>query len=263
MPDDPTTARRARSFDGVAEAYDRYRPAYPRELVDDVLLFAGATVTGGVLDVGAGTGKATLALARAGLTVTALEPAVNMADVLRRRAEAEGLGARVTVRAGTFEDLSAEDGPFGLVVAAQSFHWAYPDTRWRRLVDLLAPDGVAAMFWNSWAIDPAAHDVAELRAIYDEPGAGLVPDLGRDDPDDWPLSEIEQTSGLADVQERFYPWGLDLATEDYLSLLGTTSQYAVLPDEARDRLFARLRHALGTRVALDAGTQLYLMRRTR
>jgi hypothetical protein len=184
-----------------------------------------------------------------------------MADVLRRRADVEGLGARVTVRAGTFEDLSAEDGPFGLVVAAQSFHWADPDTRWRRLVDLLAPDAAAAMFWNRWAIDPEAHDVAELRAIYDALGAELVPDLEGDDSDDWPLAEIQQTSGLADVQKRFYPWGLDLATEDYLALLGTTSQYVVLPDEERDRLFARLRHALGTRVTLRAGTQLYLMRR--
>ncbi len=60
---------RANSFGSAAESYDRHRPAYPEELIDHVLAYAGQQAEQGVLDVGAGTGKATLLLASSGLTV--------------------------------------------------------------------------------------------------------------------------------------------------------------------------------------------------
>lgn len=46
---------------------------------------------GPILDVGAGTGRIALPLARAGHVVTALDPSPAMLDVARRRAAAEGL----------------------------------------------------------------------------------------------------------------------------------------------------------------------------
>ena len=53
---------RALSFGAVASAYERYRPGYPDELVDEVLAYAGRPVRT-ALEVGAGTGKATRAFA--------------------------------------------------------------------------------------------------------------------------------------------------------------------------------------------------------
>src|SRR5690349_24517239 len=51
---------RARSFGAAAADYDRYRPRYPDQLVDDVV----AVVPGRrVVEVGAGTGIATAAFA--------------------------------------------------------------------------------------------------------------------------------------------------------------------------------------------------------
>jgi hypothetical protein len=46
-------------FGSVAEGYERYRLGYPKELVDTVLRYAEGPV-GAALEVGAGTGKATL-----------------------------------------------------------------------------------------------------------------------------------------------------------------------------------------------------------
>ena len=50
-----TTRERGQVFGELAEEYDRVRPGYPAELVTDVLALAGP---GPVLEVGAGTGKA-------------------------------------------------------------------------------------------------------------------------------------------------------------------------------------------------------------
>jgi hypothetical protein len=51
-----TTRERQGVFGEVADDYDRIRPGYPGQLVDDVPAAAGP---GPVLEVGAGTGKAT------------------------------------------------------------------------------------------------------------------------------------------------------------------------------------------------------------
>lgn len=195
---------RALSFEDGANAYDACRPGYPQELLDDVLEFAGDGTAHESLEVGAGTGKLTLPLARRGLRVTALEPAENMARVLRANADREGVGALVTVRVTAFEQVDPGEGPYGLVVAAQSFHWTDPDTRWARLVELIAPDGAAAMFWNNWSLDPAANDVDGIREVYRHHGPDLTPDLARSGPSCWPADEIEATPGLVDSIERSY-----------------------------------------------------------
>lgn len=64
---------RALSFGAIAEAYERFRPGYPAELLDSVMTYAGRPVRT-ALEIGAGTGKATRLFAEHGVTVTATEP---------------------------------------------------------------------------------------------------------------------------------------------------------------------------------------------
>lgn len=60
---------RALSFGATAEEYDRVRPSYPSALIDDLEALHPLAV----LDVGAGTGKASELLAARGLDVLAVE----------------------------------------------------------------------------------------------------------------------------------------------------------------------------------------------
>ena len=99
---------RALSFGVVAEAYERFRPGYPAELVDIVLTYAGQPVRT-ALEIGAGTGKATRLFARRGITVTATEPDGAMLAELRKH-----VPANVTTVQATFEDLRP-GGRYGLV----------------------------------------------------------------------------------------------------------------------------------------------------
>ena len=57
-----------RLFDGVAEAYDRFRPSYPASLVDEACSIGGFGAGSRVLEIGCGTGKLTVALAKRGST---------------------------------------------------------------------------------------------------------------------------------------------------------------------------------------------------
>ena len=78
------------AFGDVAQLYDRARPSYPSELIDDVLAFSGAAPGDRALEVGAGTGKATVRFAERGLEVLALEPSPGMAAVASRSCAPHG-----------------------------------------------------------------------------------------------------------------------------------------------------------------------------
>src|SRR6266567_7043011 len=71
-------------FGEAAELYDRARAGCPEELVDDVVTHCAAA-TPRALEVGPGTGKATVALAARGVEIVALEPSAAMANVAARR----------------------------------------------------------------------------------------------------------------------------------------------------------------------------------
>ncbi|MCX3287925.1 hypothetical protein OR263_14625 [Streptomyces sp. NEAU-H22] len=80
-------AGRAPRFGVVAEAYERFRPGYPVELLGLVMAYAGLAVRT-ALEIGAGTGKATRLFARRGITVTATEPDGSTLAELRKHVPA-------------------------------------------------------------------------------------------------------------------------------------------------------------------------------
>jgi SAM-dependent methyltransferase len=54
------------TFDRVAPLYDEARPTYPEELFDDVVSLSGIPPGGRILEIGCGTGQATVLFARRG-----------------------------------------------------------------------------------------------------------------------------------------------------------------------------------------------------
>jgi protein-L-isoaspartate O-methyltransferase len=109
------------TFEQVPELYDRMRPGYPGELFDDLAALTGAATGSRVLELGCGTGQATVPLARRGYEVVALEPGAGLADLARRRLAAF---PSVGVVTSSFEGWPLPAAPFDLVLAA---------TSWRRL----------------------------------------------------------------------------------------------------------------------------------
>ena len=56
-------------FDQDAERYDRARPGYPAELFDDLAALTGLRAGDRVLEIGPGTGQATVPLAQRGYRI--------------------------------------------------------------------------------------------------------------------------------------------------------------------------------------------------
>lgn len=109
------TQQRNRSnvFGEEADQYEAARPGYPGELVTDVLADAGP---GPALEVGAGTGKATVAFAAHDVELTCLEPDARMAGVLSRRVADF---PQVSVVGDRFETWPPDRG-YGLLYSART-----------------------------------------------------------------------------------------------------------------------------------------------
>jgi SAM-dependent methyltransferase len=99
-----------------------------------------------VVDLGAGTGRASLAMAELGWRVTAVEPGKPMLDVLRGEATEAGL-LLSTVQANA-EQTGLDPQSADLVTAAQSFHWFDMDRALAEIARILKPAGGVALFWN-------------------------------------------------------------------------------------------------------------------
>ena len=107
-------------FDEDAELYDRARPGYPDALFDDLFALAGIGAGSRVLEIGCGTGQATVALAERGCAVVAVELGANLAA--SRHETWPGIRTR-RWSSSAFEDWPLPDAPFDAVVAFTAFHW--------------------------------------------------------------------------------------------------------------------------------------------
>ncbi len=251
-------------FGEVAELYDRARPGYPEALLNEVIAFAPESPR--VLEVGAGTGKATVLLAARGLEVVALEPSAEMAAVARRHCTGFA-GVNVTV--SSFENWSPEAEAFQLVVSAQAWHWVAAEIRYPKARDVLTPGGVLAVFWNR----PLWEDSA-LRAALDDVYERCAPELKAREPgfpgltqprvDQERATEIEASGCFGPVTRRSYRWSKPYTAEEYLELLQTQSDHRMLPADQRAHVLGGVAAVIersGGSVVMDYVARLYLARR--
>src|SRR5450432_3834884 len=97
------------AFAGAAAAYVRYRPPYPKALLNEVLMRAGVARHGMLLDLACGPGRVALDLAGAFETVWAVDLEPEMIEVGRQAATRRGAG-NITSLVGRAEDLAAPSG---------------------------------------------------------------------------------------------------------------------------------------------------------
>jgi hypothetical protein len=215
-------------FGEVAEQYDVARPSYPEALFDAVVDYGGLRAGDPALEIGAGTGKATMGFVTRGLGVHALEPSAEMAAVLRAKG--------VEVEETTFESWPVRSGAFRLAFAAQAWHWVHGADRYERAATALEPGGTLALFWNKGREWTGALGT-DNDAVYDEHAPHLTSSVGR-----WELDrtidEMARTARFGEPTKRVITWEQRYTTAEWVSLLGTHSDHRILPEEQRTRLHA-------------------------
>jgi SAM-dependent methyltransferase len=267
-PDDPAASpdeiatqdrlRLRRTFDSAADRYDQARPSYPEQLFDDLVMLAGLHAGDRLLEVGCGTGKATVPLARRGFRLSCLELGEQLAAVASRNlaefSDVTVINASYdqwpTSDGGAFDGGEFDGGEFDLVFAATSWHWLDPATRYRRAWEFLRPGGHLA-FWGAVHVFPDGGDpiFGEIQPVYADIGEGSAEDVTRPRPGELPddSSEIEATGLFEDSQSRQYDWEIRYDADAYIALLDTFSGHLEMSPENRGHLYGAIRDRLAAR----------------
>ena len=233
------------AFGSVAELYDRARPSYPPEAIDDVIAYARLRCGDTVLEVGAGTGKATVLLAARGLNVVALEPSAAMAAVAAVNCRGRAGVALVQSEFERWEPTAR----FAALVSVQAWHWVAPAVRYERAHAALAPGGTLAAVWTfpDWA---ACRLGGALADAYRRAAPGLAPDFPMHpagEPTrlagDWP-AEIAASGRFGDPQVTTHAWSQPYTSTQYVELLQTHQDHILLPGADRRSLLAAIATAI-------------------
>lgn len=231
-------------FGEAADDYDEFRPSYPPSLVARALAEVDGPVRR-VLEVGAGTGKATRLLARHRVRVDAVEPDPAMAAVHRRRVRHPG----VRLHVGRFEAFPARPGVHDVVLAAQSWHWVDP----RRGIEVahraLRPGGALALLWNRPAPRHDPELAEALQAAYRAHAPHLAFEVGPDRWSDPGRGPVWRGGRWAFGPARTFSvrWSRRLSTEAYLRLLATHSDHRLLDPATRTALHGALAEVVDRR----------------
>jgi SAM-dependent methyltransferase len=221
-------------FDEVAAEYDRNRPGYPGELVDEACRVAGLRDGDPVLEIGCGSGQLTRALAARGLRVTAVEPGANLIALA-----AQNLAGAATV---DFVNARFEDAPlpaegFRAVFCASALHWVDPSVGWSKIADVLVAGGTLALLSYFGLAEPRSR--GDQEALLAAIGAVAPEVAGR-----WPVyRDLDAT--LAGVRQR---------RDDVSAVWSWLGGYDLARDEARR--FGEVAVAVAPRLTENSGQEL-------
>lgn len=249
MRSDTDRERLRQTFEQAADLYDRARPEYPDEIFDHVVSMTGVRAGDHLLEIGCGTGLATLPMARRGFRITCVELGPRLAEIARRHVAAL---PDVEVVVGRFEAWSpgARD-TFDLVFAATAWDWINPALCYLKAWEVLRP-GRHLAFWNATHVIPDDGDpfFEEIQEVYEEIGARPLPGAV------WPRRpgqleerrrEIEAGGLFEVVGVRQFDWETVHDANGYIDLLNTFSGHIAMEPWQRDRLYREIRRRLAIR----------------
>src|SRR4051812_17679476 len=152
-------------FSSRVDTYVRFRPSYPRQIIETLERDCGLTRDSIVADIASGTGIFTKLLLEHGNRVFGVEPNAEM-----RSAGEEFLAAYSNFKSveGTAEATTLEYRSVDLVTAAQAGHWFDRQKSRQEFVRILKPGGWAVLVWNERKTDstPFLREYEELLLRY-------------------------------------------------------------------------------------------------
>ncbi|MEO8665580.1 MAG: class I SAM-dependent methyltransferase [Ignavibacteria bacterium] len=132
-------------FSNRVENYIKYRPHYPKVIIDFLNEETGLDPKKIVADIGSGPGISSEHFIENGNTVFAVEPNEKM----RRGAEKifEGSENFISIK-GTAEDTTLQSNTIDLILAGQAFHWFDKEKCRIEFKRILKDYGYVVLMWN-------------------------------------------------------------------------------------------------------------------
>lgn len=148
-----------RRFSTRAGNYAKYRPGYPREILEKLSAEYAFTRSFVVADVASGTGLLSELFLENGNRVFGVEPNDEMREAGERYLAGYPLFESI---GGTAEETTLDGESVDLVVVGHAFHWFDVRKARAEFVRILRPGGYAALLWNE-----LRHDASPFMDAYE------------------------------------------------------------------------------------------------
>jgi SAM-dependent methyltransferase len=243
-----------RRFSNRVEYYIKYRPQYPRELIDFLKENLGLSASSIIADVGSGTGLLSEMFLRQGNTVFGVEPNKEM-----REAGEKLLKEYPNFRSveGSAESTTLAPRGVDFVTAGQAFHWFDLQKSRAEFLRILKPGGWTILVWNN-----RRPDSTPFLKAYES----FLDSCGID------YNEVNHRNVDEKVLNQFFGVGAyrlkvfdNLQVFDYESLKGRVLSSSYMPMEGHPKyepMIAELlkifhEHQRDGRVAFEYDTEMY------
>lgn len=251
------------AFGADPARYHAIRPDYPDWVFATLVERCGLSNGTAVLEIGAGSGKATRRLLDLGARpLVAVEPDSRSAAFLREaRPDAE-----LQLVIAPFEQVALDEAAFDLGVCATAFHWLDEPAALMKIARLLRPGGWWAVWWNVFGDDrpdPFHEATKVLLGTPRSPSGGTrgVPfalDTAAR------IEAMRRTGAFDQIELRSGMWSVELDPEQIAGLYATFSDVNARAD--RQAVLAELeriaREDFHGRVMRNMTTILYTARRS-
>ncbi len=218
------------TFNQSADLYDRIRPGYPGQLVDDVTTLSGIPRQGRILEIGCATGTATEMFVSRGYEMDCLDIGSDLTAVAATKFREFD---NIQVFVSSFEEWGSNRQLYDLIIAATSFHWVEPMVAYVKSAALLEPAGALAVFENTHVRKNEGF-FARVQDVYQACAPSMMrAGSNRSKESQEPVGEELFEKPIT----RRYPWSMEYTAYQYVDLLGTYSDHISLPEAQRRALF--------------------------
>lgn len=236
-------------YKGISGIYDEIRPSYPEKLIEDVIYKSDLKLNDRLLEIGAGTGKATIQFAEKGFIVHAIELGEDMAKILKDKCNDH---TKVSVDVTSFEEWNCSTNQkYDMIYSAQAFHWIDTNIKYKKCYQLLKDNGYLALFWYNPCNDnlPLTKEIEEkVEKIVEKYVCNYFIDKGKPErsvhagtsKEDEIKAEIE-SSGLFKLVEKIeYTQETKNNASQYLKVIKSVPAFASIFDGLDDSIIENM-----------------------
>jgi len=254
------------SFDVFAETYHSVRPGYPAQVYTDIKEVCSLDSTSRLLEIGAGSGIATVEIAKFGSKIVAIEPGSHLAAIAREQTKEY---RNVEVREEAFEDFQSAER-FDAILTFTSFHWLKGEDKYQRMLKLLKDAGNLVLVWNYFFQTNSPATVAVNR-VYHEFLSDVYPgQMGVHKVNEEVFSVLTRREQRVIQNPLFYPAFMrrylvkyNYSAETYPKFLNTFPKVIVVAEERRAKFLQRISETVAKygKISIPVLTSLIICKR--
>lgn len=226
-------------FNLSSDYYDKYRPSYPREIIQTLIREANISENSLILEIGAGSGKATELLADISCSITCVDPGP---DLVAKGKEKFKKYPKISFNCSRYENFEGKADFYDLICAFQAFHWVPQPIGFQKCAKELKEAGFLALIWNMYITYDNDLDNELMQISYKY--GGLADFVSADKCEDKIASivkSIEDSTLFSEVKVFKHFWQQSYTADEYFMFCLTGNSFTQKSDEEKKSAYEDIR----------------------